>query len=198
MARRWQNKNAVSFEFNSYGLVDALNRKLDRIKKAERRALAKTAAWARLQTGRALAKEIGIPVGSAKKSTKWWIRSKDPVAYVRIKSEYRAEWLATPAKLAALKRRKKSYGTKNHLPSGGLVIGKFAFAGAFVARNWNRQKGGNSVWHRTSKARHPLAIERFSIQAQAVSAFDQVKPSIAAELNKKMSQELNYALNVEK
>ncbi len=33
---------------------------------------------------------------------------------------------------------------------------------------------------------------------QAISAFDEIRPSIAGELSKKMNQELNYALNVEK
>ncbi len=198
MARRWQSKNAVSFQFNSYGLVSSLKRKLEAIEKAERRALSKTATWARLQTARVLAKGIGISVGNAKKTTKWWIRSNLPIAYIRIKEDFRAEWLATPAKLKALKQRKKSYGTSNRLPVGGLTLGKFAFARAFVARNWNRKSGGDSVWHRTSKDRHPLAIERFSIKEQAISAFDEIRPSIAGELSKKMNQELNYALNVEK
>ncbi len=198
MASRWQAKNAVSFDFNTNGLVKWLDRKSKSIKKAERRALSKTAAWAHLQTARVLAKGIGVSVGNAKKTTKWWIRSSSPVAYVRIKESFRAEWLATPAKLKSLKQRNKSYGTSNNLPVGGLTLGKFAFANSFVARNWNRKSGGDSVWHRTSKDRHPLAIEKFSIQEQAVEAFNQIKPSIAGELHKKITQEINYALNVEK
>ncbi len=81
-------------------------------------------------------------------------------------------------------------------PKRGVRIGKWFWQGSFVAP-FNKGKGVG-VFVRKGGARLPIKQVSVDMQPFIEQSFDDVRPVVAGELAKKMAQEINFILNVEK
>ena len=170
-------------------LVSALNGYSKKVALAEKRAVRKTTDTAAVAINRLVAKQAGIPVYSAKiRILKYFSRSGN-------KSTIFAGANPLPVRYLA-KNDFELLGQLINRPKIGVKVGKKRYAGSFVMPIGKNSK--LAVFERLGKKRLPVQEVKMILQPFMAQAIEVVKPSISSDLVKKLNQELNYVMNVQK
>ena len=165
------------------------------IDKAEKRAVRKTAAFAKSIIARVVAKQLQVPAFSVKARVSTHDRTTDLGGF-KVWGGLRnlpARRLVRDAK--SLKR------FIDKRPRKGVRLGKYFWQSSFVAPIGKGDK--YDVFMRNGgrmRSKNKESIERINIDVseQLIPAFKRAEPQISERLSKTLAQELNFALNVEK
>lgn len=160
------------------------------IDKAEKRAVRKTAEFAKSIIARDVAKQLQVPAFSVKARVSTHDRTTDLGGF-KVWGGLRnlpARRLVRDAK--SLKR------FIDKRPRKGVRLGKYFWQSSFVAPIGKGDK--YDVFMRKGKERLPIQRINVDVSEPLTLAFKAAEPQISERLSKTLAQELNFALNVEK
>lgn len=153
--------------------------------RAMTRALRKLTTWLKRQVLRAAAQASAIPQKFFQRAMRYYVTvDKFGGAPSGV-----SVWIGTdPIKVHRLG------STRWNRRMRGARVGRLGYPGTW---SWGRGKTGPAVMYRTGESRLPIDVEREEIHPAVFARLQQIQDEATERFERLLTQELNYALNVE-